>query len=198
MESLVSSSQFETRYSKYKEDRLNHYVLTLTSALRRNVKCVAVNNVVAMIDPGATVHIFGGGSDISEQPEEYDETLQGARNRAKKSKQRLPRCYAIGSESGIRWKSDHWEDWTVSVMLDPRGVEHIVESIPVTVPTAYVEEARKRGFKTTTVGKVMSEILGTSATDPHSFLTNGRLSRREILEMSFMELLTRQRKELAS
>lgn len=198
MESSVSSSRFETPYSKHKEDHLNHYVLTLTSALQSNVKCIALKHVVEACDRDANIHIFGGGSDGPEQPEGYEETLQCARNRARKGKQRLPRCYAIGIENGIRWNHDHSEDWAIGVLIDPRGIERIEESIPVTVPTAYVEEARKRGFKTTTVGKVMSEILKTSPTDPHSFLTNGRLSRQMILEDMLTRLLTKQRMERAS
>jgi len=40
-----------------------------------------------------------------------------------------------------------------------------------------VRIAEKRGFKTTTVGSIITEQLGGDPTDPHSTLTSGKISR---------------------
>jgi hypothetical protein len=49
-----------------------------------------------------------------------------------------------------------------------------------------VEIAEERGFETTTVGSVITERLGGDPTDPHSVLTNGKVTRT----MTLVDALT--------
>jgi hypothetical protein len=52
------------------------------------------------------------------------------------------------------------------------------------LPSDLVDEARNRGFRTTTVGEIISERFTNGRgdkTDPHTILTNGRVSRRQYL-----------------
>lgn len=130
-----------------------------------------------------------GASGVSAQPCGYEETLLGARNRAKSVRQAHPQAdIALGVENGIRLNGEVWEDWAIVVAIDRHGKERIVESQAISFPTDAVEEARRRGFAQTTVGLVLHERHQCPAHDPHRFLTNGTWSREAILRDAFIHL----------
>jgi hypothetical protein len=52
-----------------------------------------------------------------------------------------------------------------------------------------VDEARRRGFATHTVGEVIAELLGGSAFDPHGTVTAGYVSREQQLIPALVQLL---------
>lgn len=73
----------------------------------------------------------------------------------------------------------------------PNGQKLVGTSAGIEFPKEAVEAARARGFETTTAGSVITETLGGSSTDPHSTLTQGKVSRKEILVEALMTVLSR-------
>lgn len=74
--------------------------------------------------------------------------------------------------------SNIWLDLAV-VVLRTRTQEFIATSTGIRFPTKYVEEAKRKGFKTTTVGSVIARRnKDVDKADPHCFLTKGLLPRR--------------------
>ena len=65
----------------------------------------------------------------------------------------------------------------------------ITTSEGVQFPEEYISIAQERGFATTTVGSIISEMLGGDPTDPHSILTNGKISRDATLTNALITLL---------
>ena len=66
---------------------------------------------------------------------------------------------------------------------DSRGKRSWAVSAGVEFPQNSVKEAKRRGFDKTTVGSVIAES-GGEATDPHSFLTHGLVSRKDLLQQA--------------
>ena len=71
----------------------------------------------------------------------------------------------------------------------PDGKSFMSTSAGVEFPKEAVETARFKGFDSTTVGSVIAETMGGSSTDPHSFLTGGKVSRKEILSQAIESVL---------
>lgn len=112
----------------------------------------------------------------NEQPVGFDETYAGAYTRAVCAKALHVDSIAIGIESGI-FRFGPTLDIAVIVVLPKDGRRIITTSEGVKFPEGYVKIAEERGFATTTVGSVITEQLGGDPTDPHSVLTNGRVTR---------------------
>ncbi len=109
-------------------------------------------------------------SGVPVQPEGLEQTVKGARRRARTMKESLPDAYAIGIENGIRREDDGAKDWAVVVVVAPDGREFIAHSEALHLPASAVSEARRRGFAKTTVGQILAERLGGASDDPHSTL----------------------------
>jgi len=77
-------------------------------------------------------------------------------------------------------------DIAVLVILTPDGRQIITTSEGVQFPEECVRIAEKLGFKTTTVGSIITEKLGGDPTDPHSVLTKGKVTRT----MTLVDALT--------
>ena len=70
------------------------------------------------------------------------------------------------------------------------GIERLrFKQAPGRFQAAHVDEARRRGFATHTVGEVIAELLGGSAFDPHSTVTAGYVSREQQLIPALVQLL---------
>lgn len=130
-------------------------------------------------------------SDINMQPYGFEETYQGALNRAKHTQAENPKSLAIGLENGIIAIKDKFVDVAVIVVLMPNNQEFVGTSVGIEFPKEAVETARVRGFHITTVGSVIAETMGGSGTDPHSTLTHGKVSRKEILVDAISAVLSR-------
>lgn len=117
-----------------------------------------------------------------EQPVGMEETYAGALNRAIAAKQANPAAIAIGIENGIVFIRDNFVvDIAVIVISTPDNVTIVSTSAGVQLQMSYVQEAKQRGFKTTTVGAVMAEHLGCESSDLHSSITGGVVSRKRLL-----------------
>ncbi len=155
------------------------------------LKTEAVQTAARKLDWNGTVNPVSAPSGVASQPVGEDETTRGAHQRAAGAQAQDPTSIAIGIESGIRQCNGAWEDWAVIVLRLPSGLEIVVHSEGVLVPTEVVDEVRVRGFATTTIGVVLHEWYSTTPDDPHPFLTRGQWSRSELLTVAVEQGLKR-------
>lgn len=128
-------------------------------------------------------------SGVNEQPVD-DETLRGAFNRIAFARNAVPDAdLYVSIENGIFNENGAFVDRAV-VTIAKKGEEPVVfYSDGVAFPKACVEEARKRGFETTTVGRIMEEWgIVAKHDDPHADLA--RKSRIEFINQAMMRAVT--------
>ena len=60
------------------------------------------------------------------------------------------------------------------------------------MPKIYIEEAKRRGLTSTTIGKVIADMLGDPrlAQDPHFYLTGGRYYRQDLIRVPVVAALS--------
>lgn len=149
----------------------NHKLRAVAQACKRiKMKPVTINGVKT-----------DSGQD--EQPVGFEATYDGAFTRAQSAReQNADHNIAIGIESGIfPFPGKPTLDMAVIVILTKENTQIITTSAGIVFPEEYVTEARKKGFETTTVGSMITKKLGGDPTDPHSVLTNGKISRKDTL-----------------
>ncbi|HWQ59739.1 MAG TPA: DUF84 family protein [Candidatus Fimivivens sp.] len=123
----------------------------------------------------------------NEQSIGFEETYRGALHRARSVREKYPATIALGIENGVTFLGSepdrkHAIDVAVVVLLAPDGREYAATSLGIEVPRECVEEAKRRGFETTTISSVFSERYGGDPTDPQTVLTDGRFPRSKMLE----------------
>ena len=169
----------------------------LITASTSPIKTLAVSNVFSRYQ--VTLFAVHAESRINAQPVN-GETYTGALNRIQDvHRQRSPLrngpgYWVIAIENGIfsEWVNGQtvWSDRAVIIVEGPNGKQYRADTEPVTLPNNYVDTARARGFNTTTVGQVMSEVTKvTSSDDPHASVPPFR-SRRDYLEKSLNGIAT--------
>lgn len=120
----------------------------------------------------------------NEQPVGFEETFQGALTRAQAAQTHAPTNFAVGIESGIfNFNVDKPTtlDIATIIILTPDGKRIVASSMGVQFPEEFVKIAEQRGFTKNTVGSVIAAKLGGDATDPHSTLTHGKITRSATL-----------------
>jgi len=136
-----------------------------------------------------------GESEINSQPFGNEETLRGAKNRIINAKKRYfanktePIDFIVAIENGIilvnENNEERWYDIGWVVIEDKLGKQYASVSQAVLFPTWAVHEAQKIGFKTKTVGEILSEKFPhCEKTDPHSFITKGKISRLQLMSLT--------------
>ncbi len=125
-------------------------------------------------------------SDVREQPMGFVEMMTGAKRRVGHVwDAKHPDRICVGIESGIEVVSTVVVDFAlIAVLADGEWYQSI--SPGIVFPFAYYDEARERGFATTTVGSVIAERMGGDATDPHVTFTKGKITRQETLVQGIM------------
>jgi len=144
-----------------------------------------------------SVEIITENSDsgINSQPFGNEETLRGAKNRinsAKKlyaSKTSAPVDYVVAIENGIilvvDGNEERWYDICWVVIEDKTGQQRISVSQGILFPAWAAHEAQKIGFATKTVGEILFEKFPQcEKTDPHSYLTQGKLPRLQFMSLA--------------
>lgn|SRR3989338_1043353 len=154
-------------------------------------KLEALKEACSRIGIKAEIQGSPAESEINAQPYGFDETYRGALNRAQNTRKESPETMSIGIENGIVPIAGKFIDLAVIVVIMPNGQEFVGTSTGVEFPKEAVETARSRGFDTTTAGSIIAETMGGSGTDPHSILTHGKVSRREILIDAIVAVLSR-------
>ena len=128
-------------------------------------------------------------SGIPEQPFGHEETLTGARNRARNTLTHFPDAdLIIGIESGVM--EDNCDAAIIYCLIKDEDyeIEHYALSEKVKFPNECIDEARKRGFDTVTVGQIMQELgIVKDQKDPHLSLTGK--SRTDYLTNTITQLV---------
>lgn len=140
-------------------------------------------------------------SRVNSQPVGMEETQQGAQNRAiyalrhmapARQEQPDPKMIGIGIENGIihvdgklmqTEEGFYTIDLAVIAVYLPDNTWIFGTSPGMMMPEQYVKEAARSGYNRTTVGQIIAQHLGGDATDPHSTLTQGRITRQELLRI---------------
>ncbi len=169
-------------------------VLGSTSETKRNAVLQALQDAnfageVVCVDAPSGVH---------PQPVGEEELWKGAHNRALAARAHDPTAYAIGIESGLIKLVDvdepWWLDRAVITMIAPDGTTCKAVSEHVRMPSDFVAQSRESGFQVT-VGQLIAERHGCNRYDPHSFLTEGKVSRQKliayVLTLFFLDELPR-------
>jgi len=130
-----------------------------------------------------------------------DEELVGTDNIAEAALRRLSElkkqinepCMIVSIVSGIIKKDNKWIDTSIAVAQDEHGNTSISRSAGLVFPDALVKKAQRRGFGKHTVSSVLAEESAEHdlGVDPHIILTSGHLSRRHLLEETFIETLNK-------
>lgn len=160
-------------------------------------KLAAVEEIFRDIYPNQDVQITGvkANSGVREQPVDHSEILEGVLNRLNHAKQLTEGNgdVYVSMENGIlifEFKGEIRCFDLAWVVIERRfGKRAFAHSTGIEFPLEYVEEAMNRGFATTTIGSVMAEKLGIDSTDPHSTLTDGLVSRSDMLKQTLRAAL---------
>jgi non-canonical (house-cleaning) NTP pyrophosphatase len=144
----------------------------------------------------AAISSWKVSSGQNEQPVGYEETFKGALTRAYRTHKFDPGCdISIGIENGIfRFGSLETKsitlDMAIVVIIKRDGERIVTNSVGIQFYEEYVRTAEERGFKTTTVGSVIAERLGGDPADPHSTLTDGKVTRKALLTEALVAALS--------
>src|SRR5262245_40109358 len=123
-------------------------VLASTSAVKLDACRAAFGEAAEIVTVKAP-------SGVNEQPMN-DETVTGAFNRIAAAQKLSPGAdLYVSIENGIFEESGHFIDRPVIVAARGTGAPEVTYGEGVEFPKDSVEEARKRGFDTWTVGKIM-------------------------------------------
>ncbi|PLW80000.1 inosine/xanthosine triphosphatase [Candidatus Woesearchaeota archaeon] len=119
-------------------------------------------------------------SDVSDQPKDYDETLQGARNRVLNLRKENDADFFVGIEGGMDKKQDKWFSYGCIVVLDSSGNEGVGLSSHFETPKKIVKEL----FNGKELGHVIDDLSSNSNSKQKggasAFLTNGVLHRKDL------------------
>ena len=128
---------------------------------------------------GLEVEVIGCEVDSGQnaQPVGFSEMLAGARERAFGAQRFYPDCITVGIESGLLRASSVTIDLAVIVVIARTRTLFVSTSPGIQLLETFVDVAAEQGFGTTTAGAVIAEKLGGAPGDPHSILTQGRVTR---------------------
>ncbi len=146
------------------------------------LKIAAVNEACTILGLDAEVTGVETNSGQNAQPFGLSETLDGARTRALKA-MRGDDSVVIGIENGVfRPGSEPLIlDIAVIVVITKESRTIITTSSGIQFGFAHFKIAEGYGFEKTTVGSVIAERLGGDPRDPHSTVTEGKVSRQSLL-----------------
>ncbi len=117
-------------------------------------------------------------SGVSDQPMSDEESMKGARNRARKSREILSAEYGVGIEGGMQQIGDRWWDCGVIVVQRKDGKEGIGSSIRMEVP-AKMLTLIKQGMELGEVCDILFNKKNSKQNMGHfGLMTNGVISRK--------------------
>ncbi len=147
------------------------------------VKLGAVRAVLAWASPDATVEPVTVPSGVRDQPFGDDETIRGARNRARAAREAMDADLGIGLEGGVVDGPDGMRScaWCVAVHRD--GREGVGGSLAMPLPNAVAAMIRD-GME---LGYAMDELVAAHGTKHGKgavgILTGGRIDRQGAYEV---------------
>lgn len=157
----------------------NHIGVASKSAVKVEATQTAV--------PELSVLAYDSTSGINDQPIGEAEILKGATQRIESAQVNGATGILIAIENGIiqvpniEGDGTHWEDIAI-ILADYQGIRVQVNSEGVTVPDEIVNAVLAIGPERATIGKVLAQSHPeVDHQDPHSFWSNGKTSRKQIL-----------------
>jgi len=155
-------------------------------------KLNAITETFREVYPNVQIIVNGvkTASEVNEQPVGFEEIFQGACNRLEETKRLVQEAYdfAVGIENGVfsveTGKRAIWFDVGLVIIEDKDGRQGYGLSSGIEFPQKYVDKAKEAGFETTTVGEIIAKEMGGDKTDPQSILSQGLVSRREMLKQA--------------
>lgn len=162
-------------------------------------KLGAVREACEKLGIAAEVSGIKTSSDVNEQPCGMRETILGAHTRAMNACEKLDdeSVFYVGIENGIITERTRLVDanavidFAAVVIIPGSGNRRVIAtSAGIEFPMEDYLEAYNRGFETTTIGSIIAEKTGCDAADPHSYLTHGKVSRKDILVQALMIALS--------
>ncbi len=86
-------------------------------------------------------------SGVSAQPMSAEESLKGARNRAKMAFEKMKADFAVGAEGGLEEINGKWFDCGWIVVVDKKGNEGVGTSVRMETPIRFMEKVLKEGME---------------------------------------------------
>lgn len=163
------------------------FVLGSKSALKEEAVWTAMSEVYGVNHAHrlVTVDVPSG---VNVQPIFGTESWKGAHNRAIGAKAKIKGDVYLGVESGVY---DHLGERPVDcahVVLVGDNFTSWATTYSFDFPADVVREAWGRGFDKCTVGDMLQERYGVPGTDPHLFLSDGKVSRIDYLVPTLAQL----------
>lgn len=148
--------------------------MKIAVASASTIKLEACRKAFGAVAPDGHVEIISvkAPSCVAEQPV-GDETLTGATNRINHARKAVGDAdYYVSIENGLFVEDGRYIDRAVVVVAQKQDAPQSFYSDGVEFPADMVNETRRRGFDTWTVGKVMAEHgLVAAHDDPHLSLS---------------------------
>lgn len=130
-------------------------------------------------------------SGVSEQPMSFDETIRGAKNRARAAMLLNPADFAVGLEAGVENMSQGWFDSGWCAVLDSSGSFGIGSSPVLSMPDAMMEQI----LSGKELGQVVDEMTDRSNVKHQEgffgIVTNGAITRSNAFEYGIAFALAR-------
>ncbi len=146
------------------------------------VKVEAVKQAFMMVFPNEKWDVVGieVGSEVSDQPMSDDESIKGARNRARKSMKALKADYGVGLEGGVHQTDDKWFDSGWMIIIDKKGVEGIGSTIRMQTPPKMIELINQ-GIELGHVDDILFKTKNSKHDLGHfGLMSNGAVTRTEM------------------
>jgi MGT family glycosyltransferase len=158
---------------------------------KSKIKIEAVREVV-----GDVAEIIGYDPQLpfDEQLVGIDEIVFSASERLKSAKINCPEAdLYVSIVSGLKNNYHNFVDVGVVLTSNRLGKTSIAVSAPLNLPLSSTQKAKIRGLNKFTVGNILSEEMGNHIydKDPHSLMTQGKQTRKELLIKAVREAIDR-------
>ncbi|HMI09495.1 MAG TPA: DUF84 family protein [Candidatus Saccharimonadales bacterium] len=155
------------------------------------IKHTAVKRAFARIGLQIETIGFDVESDVAAQPLSIQEIYEGAQNRHTKLRRLVDEKsgYLVTSESGVikPFPGANWKGCEVVVIeRQPGGMSMVGIDLGVEYPQEMMD---KIPSKYADLGVLLQAEHGFTEKDPPSYLTNGRISRAELIEQALFKVL---------
>ena len=145
------------------------------------VKLQAVASAFKKVWPGKTWKVEGVKvvSGVSDQPMSDEESIRGAKNRAKRSIKAVKADFGVGLEGGVHKIGKKWFDCGWIVVVDKKGRMGIGSSARMETPQIMIKMVKK-GMELGDVGDKLFNRKNSKQAEGHfGLMTNGVVTRKD-------------------
>lgn len=138
-----------------------------------------------------TVIAVEGKSGVSDQPMSDEESIKGARNRAKSAMKKTGADFAVGIEGGLQEFQRNWFDTGWIIVIDKKGNEGIGTTIRMQTPPKMMKLVKK-GIEVGIVDDMLFKEKGSKTKQGHfGLMTNNKLNREQAYQNGVISALVR-------